>query len=186
MSYGIRLNWHTGIPGLWTQELDAGLWMLDSGLWTLDSGLWTLHSGHWTLDSGRWTLDSGRWTLNSGRWTLDAELRTLNARLWKSKTVQSFGNNGSISITSFLNSTLIKIFGHFRYENLSTVYSFQNTLSNHLKISKNWWCGEGRSTWIRLLWSFVSVKAQIMRYVLAVNFFHFLDMLLGKRNDLFE
>ena len=29
---------HTGIPGLWTQELDAGLWMLDSWRWTLDAG----------------------------------------------------------------------------------------------------------------------------------------------------
>ena len=23
--------WHTEIPGLWTQELDVGLWTLDSG-----------------------------------------------------------------------------------------------------------------------------------------------------------
>ena len=23
---------HTGIPGLWTQKLDAGLWTLDSGV----------------------------------------------------------------------------------------------------------------------------------------------------------
>ena len=30
--------WHTSIPALWTQELDAGLWTLDAGLWTLDSG----------------------------------------------------------------------------------------------------------------------------------------------------
>ena len=72
-----------------------------------------------------------------------------------------------------MNSTLIKIFGHFRYENLSTVYSFQATLSNHLKISKNWWCGEGRLAWNGLIWSFVSVKAETMRYILAVNFFHF-------------
>ena len=50
---------HTGIPGLWTQELDAGLWTLDSGLWTLDSGRWTLDAGRWTQDSGRWTLDAG-------------------------------------------------------------------------------------------------------------------------------
>ena len=34
-----------GIPGLWTQELGAGLWTLDSGRWTLDSELWTLDSG---------------------------------------------------------------------------------------------------------------------------------------------
>ena len=77
-----------------------------------------------------------------------------------------------MSITSSLNSTLIKIFGLFRYENLSTVYSFQATLSNQLKISKIWWWGEGGSTWNGLIWSFVSVKAQTMRYILAVNFFH--------------
>ena len=47
---------HTGIPGLWTQELDAGLW---------------------TLDAGRWTLDAGRWTLDAGFWTLNATLRKL-------------------------------------------------------------------------------------------------------------
>ena len=51
---------HTGIPGLWTQKLDVGLW---------------------TLDSGRWTLDAGLSTLDSRRWTLEAGLRTLNARL---------------------------------------------------------------------------------------------------------
>ena len=45
---------HTGIPGLWTQELDAG----QSERWTLDSGRWTLDAGHWTLDSGLWTLDT--------------------------------------------------------------------------------------------------------------------------------
>ena len=38
-------NGHTGIPGLWTQELDAGLWTLDSGRWTLDAGRWTLYAG---------------------------------------------------------------------------------------------------------------------------------------------
>ena len=42
---------HTEIPGLWTQELDAGLWTLDSGRQTLDAGIWTLESGRWTLDS---------------------------------------------------------------------------------------------------------------------------------------
>ena len=36
---------HTGIPGLWTQELDAGLWTLDYERWTLDAGLWTLVAG---------------------------------------------------------------------------------------------------------------------------------------------
>ena len=71
---------HTGIPGPWTQELDAGPWTLDS-------------------------------------------VKTL-----KFKSIQSFGNNESILITSFLNSTLIKIFAHFKYENLSGVYSFQATL----------------------------------------------------------
>ena len=25
------MSGHTGIPGLWTQELDAGLWTLDTG-----------------------------------------------------------------------------------------------------------------------------------------------------------
>ena len=68
------VGWHTGIPGLWKQELDAGLWMLDSGRWTLDAGRWTQDTGLWTLDSGRWTLDSELWTLNSRRWTPDAEL----------------------------------------------------------------------------------------------------------------
>ena len=63
---------HTGIPGLWTQELDAGPWTLHSGLWTLDFG-------RWTLDSGRWTLDAGRWILDAGRWTLDATLRKLSS-----------------------------------------------------------------------------------------------------------
>ena len=47
--------WHTGIPGLWTQVLDAGLWTLDSGRWTLDAGPWTLDSGRWALDAGPWT-----------------------------------------------------------------------------------------------------------------------------------
>ena len=36
---------HSGIPGLWTQELDAVRWSLDAGLWTRDTGLWTLDSG---------------------------------------------------------------------------------------------------------------------------------------------
>ena len=44
---------HTGIPGIWTQVLDAGFWTLDSGQWTLGAGLWTLNHGHLTLDSGR-------------------------------------------------------------------------------------------------------------------------------------
>ena len=66
----IKFRWHTGIPGLWKQELDAGLWTLDSGLWMLDSGRWTLDSGRWTLNSGHWTLDSRRWTLDVGCLTL--------------------------------------------------------------------------------------------------------------------
>ena len=71
---------YTGIPGLWTQELDAGLTQeLDAELWTMDSGLWTLDVGLWTLDSGLWTLDSGHWTLDTGRWTLDATLRKLGS-----------------------------------------------------------------------------------------------------------
>ena len=62
----------TGIPGLWTQELDAGLWTLDSGCWTLDSGRWTLDAGLRALDAGLWTLDSGRWIQDVGLWTLDS------------------------------------------------------------------------------------------------------------------
>ena len=62
-------NQHTGIPGLWTQELDSGLWTLDAGLWTLNSERWTLDAGLWTLDSGHWTRDSGLWTLNARLWT---------------------------------------------------------------------------------------------------------------------
>ena len=69
----------TGIPGLWTQELDAGLWTLDSGCWTLDAGLWTLDSGCWTLDAGLWTLDAGLWTLDAGRWMLDSGRWALDA-----------------------------------------------------------------------------------------------------------
>ena len=92
------------------------------------------------------------------------------------KNIQRFGNNGSISIISFLNLTLINIFGHFRYENFPMVYSYQVTLSNHQKYPKPEvfrWCWQGRSTWNGLIWSSVSVKAQTMRYILAVNFFRF-------------
>ena len=60
---------HTGIPGLWTQELDAGLWTLDFGLWTLDSGRWTLDAGRWTLK----TLEARLWTLGIGCWILDVK-----------------------------------------------------------------------------------------------------------------
>ena len=52
--------WHTGLPGLWTQVLDAGLWILNSGRWTLGAELWTLDSGRWTLDDVLWMLDFGR------------------------------------------------------------------------------------------------------------------------------
>ena len=34
---------------MWTQVLNAGLWMLGHGLLALDSGLPTLDSGPWTL-----------------------------------------------------------------------------------------------------------------------------------------
>ena len=75
---------HTGIPGLWTQELDAGLWTLDLGRWTLYAGLCTLEPGRWTLDAGLWTLDldTGRWTLDSGCWTLDPGCCTLDSGPW--------------------------------------------------------------------------------------------------------
>ena len=61
----IKFRWHTGISGLQTQELGAGLWTLDSGCWTLDTGRWTLDAVLWTLDTGLWTLDAGRWALDT-------------------------------------------------------------------------------------------------------------------------
>ena len=80
----------------------------------------------------------------------------------KFKTVQSFGSNGAISITSFLNTTLIKISGHFRYENLSTVYlrPLFLIILKHQKPEVFRWCGEGKSTWNELIGSSVSNKAQ--------------------------
>ena len=45
------LGRHTGISGIWTQMLDAGLWTLASRRWTLDAGRWTLDPGCWTLDA---------------------------------------------------------------------------------------------------------------------------------------
>ena len=78
----IYINGHTGIPGLWTQELDAGLWTLNAGLWTLGSERWTLDAGPWTLDAGLWTLDAKPWTLYSRLWTLDATLWTLGSGNW--------------------------------------------------------------------------------------------------------
>ena len=50
---GIRVYGHTGIPGLWAQDLDAALWTLDPGCWTLNPGSWTLDPGSWTLDIER-------------------------------------------------------------------------------------------------------------------------------------
>ena len=47
---GISALRHTGIPGLWTQELDAELWKLDSGCWTLNVGGWILDSWRSALD----------------------------------------------------------------------------------------------------------------------------------------
>ena len=64
---GICINKrHTRIPGLWTQELDAGLWTMDSGLWALDAELWTLDAGLWTLVSGHWMLNATLRKLGSG------------------------------------------------------------------------------------------------------------------------
>ena len=70
----------------------------------LVAGLWTLDSGRWTMDAGLGTLDSGRWTLAAGFLTLDPERYTVGVKTLKSKTVQRFGNNRAISVTSFLNS----------------------------------------------------------------------------------
>ena len=107
---------HTGISGLWTQELDteiwtrgSGRWTLDAGLWTLDSGLWTLDSGRWTLDAEFWPLDAGLWTLtlNSGRWTLDAALWTLNAGLWTLDD-RLWKLNARLSTLKILNLKLLK------------------------------------------------------------------------------
>ena len=78
VNYELGINGHTGIPGPWTQELDAGLWTLDSGPWILDAGLRILDAGTWTLGSERWTLDDGRWTMDSGCWTLDSRRWTLS------------------------------------------------------------------------------------------------------------
>ena len=90
--YSLR-SWHTGIPGLWTQELDTGLWTLDSGLWTLDSGRWTLEAGLWTLDSGRWTLDAGRWPLDADfKDGADIMLSDL-ACFWETKRYFNYSTN---------------------------------------------------------------------------------------------
>ena len=105
---------------------------------------YTAYRNSWTLDAraGCWTLDTGRWTLNS--------VKTL-----KFKSIQSFGNNESILITSFLNSTLIKIFGHFKYENLSMVYisglSFWPPKSIKNLVM---WRGKVRLKWINMIFCF--------------------------------
>ena len=67
--HGVNLNGHTGIPGVWTQVLDAGLWTLGSGLWTLDSGRWTLNAGPWTLDTTLDTFSENCFNV-SKHWTL--------------------------------------------------------------------------------------------------------------------
>ena len=96
----------------------------------------------------------------------------MDVKTLKSKTVYSFENNGSVSITSFLNSTFIKTFGHFRHENLSAIYSFQATLSNHIKHKK----ADDVEREDPLV-----VKAQTMRYILAVTFLHFLRHVVGQK-----
>ena len=85
--------------GIFVQSL-----MFNPVLRTLDFGVWTLDPGRWSLDVGLWTLDSKPWTLDSRQWTPDAERQNVDVKTLKFKTAQSFGNNGSISITSFLNS----------------------------------------------------------------------------------
>ena len=129
--------------------------------WTLGArvGRRTLDTGPLTLDAGPLTLDAGPWMLDPGRWTLDAGLWTLSAKTLKFKNIQRFGNNGSTPITSFLNSTSINIFDHFRYENFSMVYLFQVTLSNHPKISKTrglqmMWSGKVDLKWINMIFCF--------------------------------
>ena len=145
------------VTKFFTMKVSQNLNLAQRNSWTLDArvGRWTLDAGLWTLDSGRWTLDTGLWTLDSGRWTPDAERQTVDVKTFKFRTVQSFGNNGSISITSFLNSTLIKIFGHFRFENLSTVYSFQVTLSPPKNIKKlMMWRRKVELKWINMMFCF--------------------------------
>ena len=129
-----------------------------SDFFTAYRNSWTLGArvGRRNLDAWSLTLNAGLWMLDPGRWTLDAGLWTLSAKTLKFKNIQRFGNNGSTSITSFLNSTLINIFDHFRYENFSMVYLFQVTLSNHPKISKTrglqmMWSGKVDLKWINMI-----------------------------------
>ena len=49
----LTIEWHTGIPGLWMQELNAGRWTLDAGRWTLDAGCWAQGAELWTLEAAR-------------------------------------------------------------------------------------------------------------------------------------
>ena len=107
------------------------------------------HQNSWTLDAsiGPWTLNTGHWTLNLGLWTPNTRLWTL--KLWNLK----------LSKASLLNSTLIKISVYFRYENISTVYSFKATISNHLKMSKTrglqmMWRGSVDLKWINMVFCF--------------------------------
>ena len=60
----LTFYWRTGIPELWTQVLDSGLWTLYSGRLTLDAVLWTLDSGRWTLGATLKKLGTGHWTLS--------------------------------------------------------------------------------------------------------------------------
>ena len=62
----------------------------------------------WTLDArvGRWTLDTGFSTLCAGHWTMAAQRQNVDVKDLKFKTLQRSGNNGAISITSFLNSLI--------------------------------------------------------------------------------
>ena len=94
---------------LWSININKGIFvqslMFNPVLRTLDFGVWTLDPGRWSLDVGLWTLDSKPWTLDSRQWTPEAERQNVDVKTLKFKTAQNFGNNGSISITSFLNST---------------------------------------------------------------------------------
>ena len=101
--------WHTGIPGLWTQELDAWPWTLDSGRWTLDSERWVLDAARWTLDAGHWTLNAGLSMLDVGRWTFDARLWTLGSGQWTLSLTVLEQIQKSVSETTWLNYW--KLFG---------------------------------------------------------------------------
>ena len=91
-----------------TPDSSVGRWTLDARFWTLSSRIWILDSGLCKLDSGGWTLDSGLWRLDCGCSKLSKALETME-----------------LTITSFLNSLLMKIFSYRRYENSSTVNPYQ-------------------------------------------------------------